>query len=642
MDEETSRDREVKHTTEDVGYLAWDLLGEGPTILHAAPTEPPVALEAAITTSGETPVVVDLEATGDGPLTFTITDLPANGQLFQTADGITAGAEIITPETAVENPAGLVLFRPAGNVHGQDEFTFRVSNTAGASSAAVSLILDNDDQLRAILPEENIVVVAEGRIGNNQLNGDFELDLGQSTGAPAEIAQYEWESGVPVSFTFSVSAGGAASFEVVDEEGAAVRLPVSGTFNASGDFDTIFVRTFASKADSSVEVSDLVLDGEDVGNSSAHGADGLGILWIDRPDLIADGFTLTGNATLAWDEANMPLRSHLAFQIKVGDRAPLIDAFPARETNLNPLVETSSTGTEPLVTLSTRQLETVTIEIELDNPSPTSEYAIQLDSDHGLTFFSDPRAVGAPLPIGQPIVIDSSSPFIELVIYADSSGNSGDYTLDVSLWEDSDPFLVDWDKIAEDIDSATLSWDSFTYTLGDLAVEKGPPAIADWFESKTREELLDPVFGAMTEGINSRIDLLDPVDDAAAIANLQDVLGRMDNWNNNIALETREIAFNQVSGRFELVVPKIVDFLGGDDYRPTSSMFVTASSAPATSDVNRLDFNLGIRWGDVPDDVWSMLEDVEDGDFSTIENYFDRPENFISNADMTCIEPAAW
>ena len=205
------------------------------------------------------------------------------------------------------------------NVHGQDGFTFTAANTAGASAAAVSVFLDNDDQLRAILPEQNIVVVAEGRIGNDALNGDFELDLGQSTGAPAEIAQYDWGNGETVSFTFSVSAGGAAWFEVVNEDEEAVRLPVAGAFNASGEFDTIFVRTFASKADSSVVVDNLTLDGQGVGSSSAHGAGGLGILWIQDRDEIANGFTLTGNATLTWDEANMPLRSHLAFQIKVGD-----------------------------------------------------------------------------------------------------------------------------------------------------------------------------------------------------------------------------------------------------------------------------------------------------------------------------------
>ena len=88
--------------------------------------------------------ILSLQATGEGPLTFTITDLPANGKLYQTADGTTAGAEITTAGTAITHPAGLVLFHPAANVHGQDEFTFTAANPAGASAAAVSVFLDND------------------------------------------------------------------------------------------------------------------------------------------------------------------------------------------------------------------------------------------------------------------------------------------------------------------------------------------------------------------------------------------------------------------------------------------------------------------------------------------------------------------
>jgi hypothetical protein len=156
--------------------------------------------------------------------------------------------------------------------------------------------------------------VAEGRIGDRGGAATFELDLGDNTGNPAATAQYPWLSGVAEPFTLTY-----------DKVTNVVTFTLGGrilTYSPAVSFREFFVRTRAVDASASVQVVDLVLNGQGVGDvSAATGPDDLDILAVSGVD-IYQGFTLTGVAVLTWT-GTAPTQSRLAFQIKVGN-APTV------------------------------------------------------------------------------------------------------------------------------------------------------------------------------------------------------------------------------------------------------------------------------------------------------------------------------
>ena len=180
----------------------------------------------------------------------------------------------------------------------------------GLASPSVALTtshLSSDAQFLALAPV--IAFVAEGRIGDRGGAATFELDLGKETSAPATQAQYDWQSAQTEPFTLAyISGSGLVSFTL---GGHTLQYVASGTLT------DIFVRTRAINDGSSVSVTDLVLDGTNVGDiSSCNALTGVDYLRILGGGL-ADGFVLTGNAVLQWT-GTAPTQSRLAFQIKVG------------------------------------------------------------------------------------------------------------------------------------------------------------------------------------------------------------------------------------------------------------------------------------------------------------------------------------
>lgn len=152
--------------------------------------------------------------------------------------------------------------------------------------------------------------VSEGRIGDRGGAATFELDIGNDTGAPAQTAQYNWISDQEEPFTVTYDSGtGQVTFSL----GGITLYYTTPYF----DFDEIFFRTRAVDAGTSVRVTDLVIDGETVGDESyADEYDGLDILWVRGVNL-NDGFVISGTATLSWI-GTPPTQSRLAFQVKVG------------------------------------------------------------------------------------------------------------------------------------------------------------------------------------------------------------------------------------------------------------------------------------------------------------------------------------
>ncbi|WP_414579219.1 choice-of-anchor W domain-containing protein [Anabaena sp. CCY 9402-a] len=150
--------------------------------------------------------------------------------------------------------------------------------------------------------------VAEGRIGNNSLNGDRELGINTSTGLPVASGQRVWGNGTPVNFTLEYT-------------GTQVNYTVNGELLSSNAFtsvvDNIFLRTRAAD-DSSITLSNLVFNGTAIGQNLLSSVSGAGsdIDYLQISD-ISSPFTLTGEILMTWT-GTIPRNSRLAYQLKVG------------------------------------------------------------------------------------------------------------------------------------------------------------------------------------------------------------------------------------------------------------------------------------------------------------------------------------
>jgi hypothetical protein len=187
-----------------------------------------------------------------------------------------------------------------------------------ASAQIVTSHVPDDATLRTLLPTP--AFVAEGRIGDRSGAATFELDLGPDTSAPAVMAQYDWQSGVPEDFTLTYDGVGLVTFSLggYTLEYTPVLL----------DLVDIFVRARATQVATEMLVNDLVLDGEVINDQSfASPPNDPDILRI-QGGVLEDGFVLTGTATMTWI-GDPPRNSHLAFQIKVGEPEVTVPVAPS-------------------------------------------------------------------------------------------------------------------------------------------------------------------------------------------------------------------------------------------------------------------------------------------------------------------------
>jgi hypothetical protein len=182
---------------------------------------------------------------------------------------------------------------------------------AWVAAAQADLITSHltDQQMLQLMPDAELGFTAEGRIGDRGGAATFELDLGRTTAAPAQTAQYNWQSGVTEPFELSYD----AFLNTVTYTLGGTTL----TYQPDRFFNEVFVRTRAVADGAVATVDDLVLEGTAVGGiSHAAGPDATDILRISGADLYG-GFSLTGSAVLSW-LAPAPAQSQLAFQVKVG------------------------------------------------------------------------------------------------------------------------------------------------------------------------------------------------------------------------------------------------------------------------------------------------------------------------------------
>jgi hypothetical protein len=199
----------------------------------------------------------------------------------------------------------------------------------GAAAVTINSVAD-DNALRTLLggaTEPLLDWVSEGRIGNNALNGDFEIDIGLSTAGPfaaGQTAQFVWPNGDARNLTLVYDAAtGRAVFEIGGSEALGDGTQVLFDVPAGRrDFSDLFVRARAPSAATETLFEDFTVDGVNLGSfSSAADGSGLSIRQISGLGL-ADGFTLTASVSFDWRGASQPSGSQQAFQLKFANPVP--------------------------------------------------------------------------------------------------------------------------------------------------------------------------------------------------------------------------------------------------------------------------------------------------------------------------------
>jgi hypothetical protein len=195
------------------------------------------------------------------------------------------------------------------------------------------------------IPESQIVFVAEGRIGNAAGAGaptEFELDIGATTAAPADTADFPWMSGQSEVFRVQydpalLTNGNRFVQFFVGASNVVYELPSTVYTNAASGCGDVYIRTRSAKTGGSItniNISVTVagqtvpLVHNSVGSSGGNDVDVIKI----GGQLLQAGFLITGNTTLAWNPSNKPARSQLAFQIKFTE-CPAIASVEWREAD---------------------------------------------------------------------------------------------------------------------------------------------------------------------------------------------------------------------------------------------------------------------------------------------------------------------
>ncbi|MBP0001798.1 MAG: PEP-CTERM sorting domain-containing protein [Cyanobacteria bacterium SID2] len=171
--------------------------------------------------------------------------------------------------------------------------------------------------------DREIAWAAESRIGVAGA-ADYEIDIHNSDWSIVPHQEFDWVNGEEVSFKLEFT-GSQLIYTVGDS--------VTVDRNVTQDnFSELFIRTTARLDGSSVVVKDLMLS--DAAMSSTLGVTSefacnnpSGCGYYDSSQYlhitdVSGAFTLTGTSIFSWDEAKVPTRSRLAYQIKLVEGMP--------------------------------------------------------------------------------------------------------------------------------------------------------------------------------------------------------------------------------------------------------------------------------------------------------------------------------
>ena len=138
------------------------------TVNVAPKVEDREAIPQTISATEDTDVTITLiGADKDGdPLTYKITTLPANGNLFETNDGMTRGDSIASVPTTISGPVHRIIYISAkdGNGDGHGNFGFKVNDgTADGNEAIVTInvnaVNDPPTPITIISPADSTEIV---------------------------------------------------------------------------------------------------------------------------------------------------------------------------------------------------------------------------------------------------------------------------------------------------------------------------------------------------------------------------------------------------------------------------------------------------------------------------------------------------
>ncbi|NEO28022.1 MAG: hypothetical protein F6K03_14355, partial [Kamptonema sp. SIO4C4] len=182
---------------------------------------------------------------------------------------------------------------------------------AGTANAVTLTHISSDQEMNGLM--DDIAFVAEGRIGDLDGFATHELNLHESDpGQPDITDQFNWQNGVTEQFELSYDATSQlVNFNIGDR---------TLTHTYDDPFSDIFLRTRAVNEGSDIRVDNLLLDGVAL-NDASHAVAETGGLDILRIADIDENFTLTGDATMNWEDSP-PSQSRLAFQVKISEPSP--------------------------------------------------------------------------------------------------------------------------------------------------------------------------------------------------------------------------------------------------------------------------------------------------------------------------------
>jgi hypothetical protein len=171
--------------------------------------------------------------------------------------------------------------------------------------------------------------VAEFRGGNAATNGTYEQSLNTPTQFGAVTGQFAWVKGTSYDFSLSHAANGSITFSLGSGPQTITLANPTGSYDGLSDANTMFIRIRNPSATDRISLTDMRLDGRDIGDLSfgqamddgtavGAGSAGAGYLQVGN-FAFSDPWTLTGQVTLDWAGARVPANSALGATFKLAN-----------------------------------------------------------------------------------------------------------------------------------------------------------------------------------------------------------------------------------------------------------------------------------------------------------------------------------
>ena len=260
------------------------------------------------------------------PASFTFTQ-PGNYVVtVNTVDnnGCSNTTDVPVSITSVPSPPATPSFTVNDDEQCLDGNSFQFQNTSTNCAPFNSQSYNSSQNAEAAF--NNLYFSAEGRGGNNQLNGTFELDIHNFS--PYTILsqdQYVWPNGQDVPFTIVYDPNATGNDKFVYTVGTpgvgsgqrVLKLdPVNAGYPQNINGVYFYSRTAPN---TTLEVSNLVIDGNNVGTlGHVNPSSSAFVYQVFSGTDLNDGFSISGQINFAWT-GNIPSNSEMNFNFKIGN-----------------------------------------------------------------------------------------------------------------------------------------------------------------------------------------------------------------------------------------------------------------------------------------------------------------------------------